>query len=96
MYAVVYCKRYYNWKVLPAIYTTVYGFHHLIPVTKAVGRVLKQSKALGWGGDAGSCSALQRQRDMQFVQRMKSSWMLKMGMSNNANKQKHFRAQVMF
>ncbi|RVE61262.1 hypothetical protein OJAV_G00168990 [Oryzias javanicus] len=64
--------------------------------TKAVGRVLKQYKALGWGGDAGSCSALQRQRDMQFVQRMKSRWMLKMGMSNNANKQKHFRAQVMF
>ncbi|RVE62200.1 hypothetical protein OJAV_G00154850 [Oryzias javanicus] len=54
--------------------------------TKAVSRVLKQYKALGWGGDAGSCSALQRQRDMQFVQRMKSRWMLKMGMSNNANR----------
>uniref|UniRef100_A0A3P9IED2 Cytoplasmic 60S subunit biogenesis factor ZNF622 n=1 Tax=Oryzias latipes TaxID=8090 RepID=A0A3P9IED2_ORYLA len=59
--------------------------------TKAVGRVLRQYKALGWGGDAG-----ERQRDMQFVQRMKSRWMLKMGMSNNANMQKHFRAQVMF
>ncbi|XP_054877786.1 LOW QUALITY PROTEIN: cytoplasmic 60S subunit biogenesis factor ZNF622-like [Poeciliopsis prolifica] len=61
----------------------------------AVGRVLRQYRALGWAGDAGG-SVQQRQRDMQYVQRMKSRWMLKTGMSNNATKQKHFRAQVMF
>lgn len=38
----------------------------------------------------------QKPRDMQYVQMMKSKWMLKMGMSHNATKQKHFRAQVMF
>ncbi|KAM4728545.1 cytoplasmic 60S subunit biogenesis factor ZNF622 [Anableps anableps] len=61
----------------------------------AVGRVLRQYRALGWAGDAGG-SFHQKQRDMQYVQRMKSRWMLKTGMSNNATKQKHFRAQVMF
>lgn len=38
----------------------------------------------------------QQQRDMQYVQMMKSKWMLKMGMSHNTTRQKHFRAQVMF
>ncbi|KAI3375307.1 hypothetical protein L3Q82_021092 [Scortum barcoo] len=61
----------------------------------AVGRVLRQYKALGWGGDGGN-SFHQKQRDMQYVQMMKSKWMLKMGMSHNATKQKHFRVQVMF
>ncbi|XP_030015434.1 zinc finger protein 622-like [Sphaeramia orbicularis] len=63
---------------------------------KAVGRVLRQYKALGWDGGPGTGSFQQRQRDMQYVQMMKSKWMLKMGMSHNAVKQKHFRAQVMF
>ncbi|XP_015233798.1 PREDICTED: zinc finger protein 622 [Cyprinodon variegatus] len=62
----------------------------------AVGRVLRHYKALGWAGDTGSGSVHQRQRDMQYVQRMKSKWMLKTGMSNNATKQMHFRVQVMF
>ncbi|XP_071348533.1 cytoplasmic 60S subunit biogenesis factor ZNF622 [Trachinotus anak] len=62
----------------------------------AVGRVLRQYRALGWGGDGGSSSFHQKQRDMQYVQMMKSKWMLKMGMSHNATKQKHFRVQVMF
>nr|XP_046263943.1 zinc finger protein 622 [Scatophagus argus]XP_046263944.1 zinc finger protein 622 [Scatophagus argus]XP_046263945.1 zinc finger protein 622 [Scatophagus argus]XP_046263946.1 zinc finger protein 622 [Scatophagus argus] len=62
---------------------------------KAVGRVLRQYKALGWGGEAGN-GFHQKQRDMQYVQMMKSKWMLKMGMSHNATKQKHFRVQVMF
>ncbi|XP_036938901.1 zinc finger protein 622 [Acanthopagrus latus] len=61
----------------------------------AVGRVLRQYKALGWGGEGGS-GFYQKQKDMQYVQMMKSKWMLKMGMSHNATKQKHFRAQVMF
>jgi len=38
----------------------------------------------------------QQQKDMQYVQRMKSKWMLKTGMSNNSTKQTHFRLQVMF
>lgn len=62
---------------------------------KAVGRVLRQYKALGWAGDAGG-SQPQRHKDMQYVQMMKSKWMLKTGMSHNSTKQKHFRAQVMF
>ncbi|KAL2096985.1 hypothetical protein ACEWY4_006192 [Coilia grayii] len=62
---------------------------------KAVGRVLRQYRALGWGGDAGKAGSLQ-QKDMQYVQRMKSKWLLKVGMSSNATKQTHFRAQVMF
>ncbi|XP_030629816.1 zinc finger protein 622 [Chanos chanos] len=63
---------------------------------KAVGRVLKQYRALGYGGDAGKGFMLQQQKDMACVQRMKSRWILKMGMNNNATKQPHFRAQVMF
>ncbi|KAF7648615.1 hypothetical protein LDENG_00153970 [Lucifuga dentata] len=62
----------------------------------AVGRVLRQYKALGWGGDTDKGSLHQKQRDMQYVQMMKSRWMLKTGMKHNATKQKHFRAQVMF
>jgi len=61
---------------------------------KAVGRVLQQYRALGWMGSTGA--ALMRERDMQYVQRMKSKWMLKIGMKNNATKQMHFRAQVRF
>uniref|UniRef100_A0A3P9AA06 Cytoplasmic 60S subunit biogenesis factor ZNF622 n=1 Tax=Esox lucius TaxID=8010 RepID=A0A3P9AA06_ESOLU len=62
----------------------------------AVGRVLRQYKALGWGGDIGKNSFHQSQKDMKFVQKMKSKWMLKMGMNNNSCKQTHFRLQVMF
>lgn len=62
----------------------------------AVGRVLRQYKALGWGGDMGKNSFHQNQKDMKFVQKMKSRWMLKIGMGNNSNKQTHFRLQVMF
>ncbi|KAM4604756.1 cytoplasmic 60S subunit biogenesis factor ZNF622 [Polymixia lowei] len=62
----------------------------------AVGRVLRQYKALGWSGEMGKGSLLQKQKDMQYVQRMKSKWMLKMGMNHNATKQSHFRLQVMF
>lgn len=61
----------------------------------AVGRVLRQYRALGWGGDAGN-GIPQRQKDMKYVQLMKSKWMLKTGMTHNATKQKHFRCQVMF
>ncbi|KAM9323264.1 cytoplasmic 60S subunit biogenesis factor ZNF622 [Pholidichthys leucotaenia] len=62
----------------------------------AVGRVLRQYRSLGWGGDTGVGTLHREQRDMQYVQMMKSKWMLRMGMNNNANKQKHFRPQVVF
>lgn len=62
----------------------------------AVGRVLRQYRALGWGGDFGKASFHQNQKDMKYVQKMKSRWMLKLGVNNNATKQTHFRCQVMF
>ncbi|XP_037132822.1 zinc finger protein 622 [Syngnathus acus] len=62
----------------------------------AVGRVLRQYRALGWGGDTGLGGARRSPRDMQYVQMMKSKWMLKLGMSHNATRQKHFRPQVIF
>nr|XP_057921484.1 cytoplasmic 60S subunit biogenesis factor ZNF622 [Doryrhamphus excisus] len=61
----------------------------------AVGRVLRHYKALGWGGNTGNM-AWHHKQDMQYVQMKKSKWLLKMGMSHNATKQKHFRVQVMF
>ncbi|KAM8838830.1 LOW QUALITY PROTEIN: cytoplasmic 60S subunit biogenesis factor ZNF622 [Synchiropus picturatus] len=62
----------------------------------AVGRVLRQYRALGWSGDAGNGVLGRQQRDMRYVQMMKSRWMLKMGMCHNSTRQKHFRVQVMF
>ncbi|KAM3604509.1 uncharacterized protein V6R79_012143 [Siganus canaliculatus] len=61
----------------------------------AVGRVLRQYRALGWGGETGG-GFQQKHRDMQYVQMMKSRWMLKTGMKHNATRQQHFRCQVMF
>ncbi|KAH0504423.1 Zinc finger protein 622 [Microtus ochrogaster] len=52
---------------------------------KALGRALQQSRAPWWMGSTGAA----------FV-REQSKWMLKMGMKNNATKQMHFRAQVLF
>ncbi|NWX90993.1 ZN622 protein, partial [Nothoprocta pentlandii] len=78
-------------------YRQRFGFARTVAVAKnkrAVGRVLQQYRALGWTGHAGLASA--QQRDMQYLQRMKSKWMLKMGMNNNATKQMHFRMQVRF
>ncbi|XP_059863084.1 cytoplasmic 60S subunit biogenesis factor ZNF622 [Delphinus delphis] len=78
-------------------YKQRFGLSRAVAVAKnqkAVGRVLQQYRALGWAGSTGA--ALVRQRDMQYVQRMKSKWMLKMGMKNNATKQMHFRPQVLF
>ncbi|XP_047445901.1 zinc finger protein 622 [Mugil cephalus] len=80
-------------------YKQRFGAQRAVVVTNnrnAVGRVLRQYRALGWGGDGGNGSFHQKQKDMQYVQMMKSKWRLKMGVSNNATKQKHFRAQVMF
>ncbi|XP_008819990.1 zinc finger protein 622 [Nannospalax galili] len=78
-------------------YKQRFGIQRAVAVArnqKAVGRVLRQYRALGWTGSTGA--ALVRERDMQYVQRMKSKWMLKTGMKNNATKQMHFRAQVRF
>ncbi|XP_075682877.1 cytoplasmic 60S subunit biogenesis factor ZNF622 [Rhinoderma darwinii] len=78
-------------------YKQKFGLSRAVVVSKnqrAVGRVLQQYKALGWTGGTGG--SLQHGRDMQYVQKMKSKWMLKTGMSNNATKQMHFRHQVRF
>nr|XP_006126162.1 zinc finger protein 622 isoform X1 [Pelodiscus sinensis] len=78
-------------------YKQRFGLSRAVAITKnkkAVGRVLQQYKALGWTSSTGT--ALACERDMQYLQRMKSKWMLKTGMSNNATKQMHFRMQVRF
>ncbi|XP_069814243.1 cytoplasmic 60S subunit biogenesis factor ZNF622 [Dendropsophus ebraccatus] len=78
-------------------YKQKFGLSRAVVVSKnqrAVGRVLQQYKALGWTGGTGA--GLQHGRDMQYVQKMKSKWMLKTGMSNNATKQMHYRPQVRF
>lgn len=78
-------------------YKQRFGLSRAVAVAKnqkAVGRVLQQYRALGWNGSTGA--APRSQRDMQYVQRMKAKWMLKTGMKNNATKQMHFRAQVVF
>ncbi|KAM4688696.1 cytoplasmic 60S subunit biogenesis factor ZNF622 [Discoglossus pictus] len=78
-------------------YKQKFGISREVVVSKnqrAVGRLLQQYKALGWTGGTGSL--FQHGRDMQYVQKMKSKWMLKTGMSNNATKQMHFRPQIRF
>ncbi|XP_077125816.1 cytoplasmic 60S subunit biogenesis factor ZNF622 [Ranitomeya variabilis] len=78
-------------------YKQKFGVDRAVVVSKnqrAVGRVLQQYKALGWTGGTGG--SLQHGRDMQYVQKMKSKWMLRTGMSNNATKQMHYRPQVLF
>ncbi|XP_053105133.1 cytoplasmic 60S subunit biogenesis factor ZNF622 [Hemicordylus capensis] len=78
-------------------YKQRFGSTHTVAVARnkqAVGRVLQQYKALGWTSSTGA--ALARERDMQYLQRMKAKWMLKTGMQNNATKQMHFRMQVRF
>ncbi|XP_036752573.2 cytoplasmic 60S subunit biogenesis factor ZNF622 isoform X1 [Manis pentadactyla] len=78
-------------------YKQRFGLSRAVTVAKnqkAVGRILQQYRALGWTGSTGA--ALLRERDMQYVQRMKSKWMLKTGMKNNATRQMHFRVQVRF
>ncbi|MGH0145841.1 UNVERIFIED_CONTAM: hypothetical protein FKN15_065788 [Acipenser sinensis] len=80
-------------------YKQRFGVSRVVAVAgnrNAVGRVLRQYKALGWSSAMAKDASLSRQRDMQYVQRMKSKWMLKTGMSNNSTKQMHFRAQVRF
>ncbi|KAJ3594575.1 hypothetical protein NHX12_003882 [Muraenolepis orangiensis] len=62
----------------------------------AVGRVLRHYRALGWSADRGKSGFHTNARDMPYVQKLKSRWMLKVGMTNNKCKQHYFRAQVMF
>uniref|UniRef100_UPI0009B2EA99 zinc finger protein 622 n=1 Tax=Monopterus albus TaxID=43700 RepID=UPI0009B2EA99 len=74
-------------------YKQRFGTQRAVALTSnknAVHRVLRQYRSLGWGGDGGDSSFQQKRRDMQYVQMMKSKWMLKTGMNHNATKQKHF------
>ncbi|XP_034039397.1 zinc finger protein 622 [Thalassophryne amazonica] len=80
-------------------YKQRFGIQRAVAVShnkNAVGRVLRQYRALGWGGDLGKAGIQQKHKDMQYVQMMKSRWMLKMAMKHNTTKQKHFRVQVLF
>ncbi|NXX87892.1 ZN622 protein, partial [Centropus bengalensis] len=82
---------------LMTYYKQRFGLSRTVAVArnkKAVGRVLQQYRALGWTSQTGAAFA--QRRDMQYLQRMKSKWMLKTGMKNNATKQMHFRMQVRF
>ncbi|XP_072267959.1 cytoplasmic 60S subunit biogenesis factor ZNF622 [Pyxicephalus adspersus] len=84
-------------RTLMRYYKQKFGLSRAVVVSKnqkAVGRVLQQYKALGWTGGTGG--TLQHGRDMQYIQKMKSKWMLKTGMANNATKQMHFRPQIIF
>ncbi|XP_066481556.1 cytoplasmic 60S subunit biogenesis factor ZNF622 [Tiliqua scincoides] len=78
-------------------YKQRFGSSRAVTVAKnkqAVGRVLRQYKALGWTNSSGA--ELAHKHDMQYLQRMKAKWMLKTSMQNNATKQMHFRMQVRF
>ncbi|XP_060939570.1 cytoplasmic 60S subunit biogenesis factor ZNF622 [Limanda limanda] len=80
-------------------YKQRFGYQRAVVLShnkNAVGRVLRQYKALGWGGEGGNSSFHRNQRDMKYVQLMKSKWMLKMGTNNNSTTMKHFRIQIMF
>ncbi|XP_038661973.1 zinc finger protein 622-like [Scyliorhinus canicula] len=66
------------------------------PGTRVIGRVLQQYKARGWTSGLAKAASRRKEHDMQYVQRMKSKWMLKTALSNNATKQMHFRPQVLF
>ncbi|XP_069765408.1 cytoplasmic 60S subunit biogenesis factor ZNF622 [Narcine bancroftii] len=64
--------------------------------TRVKGKLLQQYKALGWTSELAKAASQRKERDMQYVQRIKSKWMLRTGMGNNATKQMHFRPQVIF
>ncbi|XP_067857989.1 cytoplasmic 60S subunit biogenesis factor ZNF622 [Heptranchias perlo] len=80
-------------------YKQHFGTSRAVAVTgtrRMLGRVLQQYKALGWTSELAKAASQRKERDMQYVQRMKSKWMLKTALSNNATKQMHFRPQVLF
>ncbi|XP_067914575.1 cytoplasmic 60S subunit biogenesis factor ZNF622 isoform X2 [Heterodontus francisci] len=79
-------------------YKQHFGTSRVVVATGArvLGRVLQQYKALGWTSELAKAASQRKEHDMQYVQRMKSKWMLKTALSNNATKQMHFRPQVLF
>ncbi|XP_048467018.1 zinc finger protein 622-like [Rhincodon typus] len=79
-------------------YKQQFGTSRAVAATGAciLGRVLQQYKTLGWSSELAKAVSRRKERDMQYVQRMKSKWMLKTALSNNATKQMHFRSQILF
>ncbi|XP_043539538.1 zinc finger protein 622 [Chiloscyllium plagiosum] len=79
-------------------YKQHFGMSRTVATTgsNTLGRVLQQYKALGWSSELAKAASQRKERDMQYVQRMKSKWMLKTALSNNATKQMHFRPQILF
>ena len=76
----------------------MYYKQNLKPITvdnaKKVKKVLQHYKAVGYSGAKGP-AALQKARDMVFMQRVKTRYNLKLGVKGN-KLQPHFRSQVMF
>uniref|UniRef100_H2YTM7 C2H2-type domain-containing protein n=1 Tax=Ciona savignyi TaxID=51511 RepID=H2YTM7_CIOSA len=61
-----------------------------------IDRLMHQYRAIGWKGGAGTVAGKKFERDMKFVQRMKSKFMQKLGTNNNKTMMKHLRPQVVF
>ncbi|XP_078282803.1 cytoplasmic 60S subunit biogenesis factor ZNF622 [Rhinoraja longicauda] len=80
-------------------YRQHFGISRAVAVTgthRVMGKLLQQYKALGWSSELAKAASQRKEKDMQYVQRMKSKWMLKTGMANNKTKQMHFRQQILF
>lgn len=80
-------------------YKQHFGISRAVAVTgthRVMGKLLQQYKALGWTSELAKAASQRKEKDMQYVQRMKSKWMLKTGMANNKTKQMHFRQQILF
>uniref|UniRef100_H2YTM6 C2H2-type domain-containing protein n=1 Tax=Ciona savignyi TaxID=51511 RepID=H2YTM6_CIOSA len=58
-----------------------------------IDRLMHQYRAIGWKG---TVAGKKFERDMKFVQRMKSKFMQKLGTNNNKTMMKHLRPQVVF
>ena len=58
-------------------------------------KVMSRYRSLGWTGITGE-AALQRAKDIKFVQRIQRKHELKVGIKNNKNLQMHFRSQIQF
>nr|XP_026690810.1 zinc finger protein 622 isoform X2 [Ciona intestinalis] len=61
-----------------------------------IDRLMHQYRAIGWKGGAGMVALRKMDKDMKFVQRMKSKFQQKLSSNNNKTMMKHLRPQVVF
>lgn len=65
--------------------------------TPRIERLLAQYKAIGWHGGAGAKNAIKKfDKDVKYVQRMKSKYVQQLGSRNNKTMMRHFRKQYMY